>query len=124
MSLIQQAQLLYAEATAIPYDITRINKARVCLYRIGNEFKHPIREMVQQIKSNKAEVERAAQELKAQSENMQAVAVMGTISTQLGWIMGHVHTPPEQFNIVGFAEDIFGFLNTLAVLERLSQIKG
>ena len=124
MSLIQQAQLLYAEATAIPYDVTRINKARVCLYRMGNEFKHPVREMVQQIKNNKAEVTRAAQDLAAQSENQQVVAVMGTIGTQLGWVMGHVHAPLEEFDVQGFAADIFGFLNTLAVLERFYQLRG
>lgn len=123
MTLMQQGQLLFAEATAIPYDSTRINTARVCLYRIGNAFDLPISDMVQSIKKNRAEVTKAAQRMLAQSEEIQVLSAMGTLSTQIGWIQSHLCTPLEQFNIPQLGSDIFAFLNTLAVLERFNHLR-
>lgn len=121
--LLQEAQLLYAEATSIPYDSTRINKARASLYRMGNKMGLPISDMVQRIKLNKKAVREAAETLAAQDENLQAIAAMGTLGTQLGYIMAHLHAPVENFNLPAFGSDLFGFLNTLAVLEMLPHVK-
>lgn len=123
MSLMQQGQLLFAEATALPYDPSRIQKARVALYRIGNAFDLPISDMVQSIKKNGRAVEVAALELLEQSEEIQVLSIMGTLSTQVGWISAHLCTPVEYFNIPQLGSDIFAFLNTLAVLERFTHLK-
>lgn len=116
-------QIIYAEATAIVYDRTRINQTRSGLYRLANFYGIDPKPLVKQIKSNKAAVRKAAKELAAQGELQAAVATMGTVSTQLGHIAGHVHAPIEDTNIPQIAMDIFGFLNTLAVLEKLPTAK-
>lgn len=116
-------QLLYAEATAIPYDRTRIHGARSALYRIANLYGIDPAPLKGRIKSNKAALRKAADELAAQGDLAASVAVMGTVSTQLGWIAGHVHAPLEETNLPQLATDIFGFLNTLAILEKLPTAK-
>ncbi len=116
-------QLLYAEATAIPYDRTRIQGARSALYRLANLYGIDPQPLTERIKSNKAALRDASKELAAQGDLGASVATMGTIATQLGWIAGHVHAPLEQTNLPQLATDIFGFLNTLAVLDKLPTAK-
>lgn len=116
-------QMLYAEATAIPYDRTRIQSTRSALYRLANLYGIDPQPLTERIKGNKAALRTAAAELAAQGDVRAAVATMGTVATQLGWIAGHVHVPLEDTNLPQLATDIFGFLNTLAVLEKLPTAK-
>ena len=116
-------QLLYAEATSIPYDRTRIQGARAALYRLANLYGIDPQPFTDNIKANKKAIRTSAKELAAQGDLGAAVATMGTISTQLGYIAGHVHAPLEQTNLPQVAMDIFGFLNTLAVLDKLPTAK-
>lgn len=116
-------QLLYAEATAIPYDRTRIQGARSALYRLANLYGIDPQPLTERINDNKAALRDASKELAAQGDLGAAVATMGTLATQLGWIAGHVHAPLEQTNLPQLATDIFGFLNTLAVLDKMPTAK-
>lgn len=116
-------QMLYAEATAIPYDRTRIQGTRSALYRLANLYGIDHQPLTERIKGNKAALRDASKELAAQGDLGAAVATMGTITTQLGWIAGHVHAPLEQTNLPQLATDIFGFLNTLAVLDKMPTAK-
>lgn len=116
-------QLLYAEATTIPYDRIRIQGARSALYRLANLYGIDPVLLKVRIQSNKEALRKAADDLAAQGDLSAAVATMGTIATQLGYIAGHVHAPLEETNLPQLTMDIFGFLNTLAVLEKLPTAK-
>lgn len=116
-------QLLFAEAVAVPYDRTAINRTRSALYRLSNLYGIEPKPLMQRIKENKQGVKAATDALAAQDDNAAAVATMGTLATQLGYLAGHVHTSPEELNIPQMAMDIFGMLNTLAVLDKLPTAK-
>lgn len=116
-------QLLFAEAVAVPYDRSAINRTRAALYRLSNLYGIDPKPLMQSIKGNKKAVRAAADSLAAQGDMSAAVATMGTLATQVGYIAGHVHTPLEELNIPQLATDIFGMLNTLAVLDKLPTAK-
>ncbi|UNA01154.1 hypothetical protein Loshitsa2_00026 [Erwinia phage Loshitsa2] len=116
-------QLLFAEAVAVPYDRSAINRTRAALYRLSNLYGIDPQPLMQRIKANKKAVKEATDALAAQGEMAAAVATMGTLATQVGWMAGHVHTPLEDLNIPQMATDIFGMLNTLAVLDKLPTAK-
>lgn len=116
-------QMVYAEATGIVYDQTRIQQTRTALYRLANFYGIDPKPLMQSIKANRKAVRDAAKALSAQGDLQAAVSVMGTVSTQLGHLAGHVHAPLEETNIPQIATDIFGFLNTLAVLDKLPTAK-
>lgn len=116
-------QLLFAEAVAVPYDRSAINRTRAALYRLANLYGIDPKPLMHSIKGNKKAVKDAADKLSGQGDMAAAVATMGTLATQLGYVAGHVHTELDDLNIPQLASDIFGMLNTLAVLDKLPTAK-
>jgi len=116
-------QIVYAEATSIPYDRTRIQKARSALYRLANLYGIPVRELTARVKENRQNIRTAADKLAASGDLDAAVATMGTIGTVLGDLAGHVHAPVEETNVPQLTYDLFNFLTVLSVLDKLPTAK-
>ena len=116
-------QLLFAEAVAIPYDRSAINRTRAAIYRIANLYGIPVDQLSAKVKEARKVLRKSSKNLAAQDPNAAAVATMGSIGTNLGWIASHVHAPLEELNIPQLSVDLYSFLGLLAVLDKLPTAK-
>lgn len=116
-------QHLFAEASAVPYDRTAIQRTRAVLYRMANLYNLPVPLLTAQLKNTRAAIREAAAKLAKDEPNAAAVATMGSIGTSLGWIASHVHAPLDELNIPQLSADIYNFLVLLSVLDKLPTAK-
>ena len=116
-------QMLYAEAVAIPYDRSAIGRTRAALYRIANLYGIPVEALSAKVREARPVLRKSAKNLQEQDQNKQAVATMGSIGTNLGWIASHIHAPVEDLNIPQLSVDLYSFLGLLAILDKLPTAK-
>lgn len=116
-------QIIYAEATAIVYDRSRINRTRAALYRLANFYGIDVKSLTSNLKANREAQRDAAAKLGEQDDLSAAVAVMGTMADYIGVIAAHVHAPIEDTNLPQIGQDIFAFLLMLGIIEKLPTAK-
>lgn len=116
-------QMLYAEAVAIPYDRSAIGRTRAALYRIANLYGISVAALSDKVREARPVLRKSAKNLQEQDQNKQAVATMGSIGTNLGWIASHIHAPVEDLNIPQLSVDLYSFLGLLAILDKLPTAK-
>jgi len=115
-------QVIYAEATSIPYDATAIARCKTALHELANWYGVGGAWKDSRKKAKKGYV-KALKALRAQPELDQAISTMGTVATFVGQLASHVHAPLEDSNLPQIQYDIYSFLHVLEVLQMLHEGK-
>lgn len=112
---------IYAEATAIPYDSTRIESTRSAVYQLANLYNIPVKTLVKNVRLNKANTKAGAEAFLEQDIFDRSVSVMGTLGLLLSRLASHVHGDVYDTNMPQFAQDLLEMLQILALLDYIKE---